>query len=94
MNARRRLKALEQQLLGGRPAPEQQHRGLAQEIREIDANIRELEAEIAEIEATMPPEEVERRRAEDRAFMASLEGLSLDEAIAGLEAEIAAEEAT
>lgn len=86
---RRRLRRLESLQGGGSlgyPDPEG-YSGTAAEIREIDRRIAELEAEITE--AGMSPEEVERSRAEAHAFMESLEGLSLDEKIEALEAEIA-----
>jgi uncharacterized small protein (DUF1192 family) len=61
---------------------------LAREIQDIDQHIRELEADIAEGDAQMSPEERSREEAELEEFLRSLEGLSLDEKIAALEAEI------
>ena len=66
---------------------------LAEEVREIDRDIKRLTAEIAEARATMTPEELARSRAEQRASDAHRVGLSLDEHIAVLEAEIAVLEA-
>jgi chromosome segregation ATPase len=91
-SVRKRLERLEQQLRRTAPLAPEQPGGLAEEVREIDRNIKRLEAEIAEAEAGMTPEELARKRAELKEFDASLDGLSLDEKIAALKAEIAAEE--
>jgi len=84
---RRRLERLERS-----HAPEQPivYTGLAAEIRAIDENIARLDEEIAELDAAMTPEEVERTNTEHRAFMVSLEGLSLDEKIEALTEDIEA----
>lgn len=79
-----RLDRLESGLVGGVHPPD-----LAKEVREIDETIRRLDREIEEVEATLSPEEVaETRRAHD-AYMETLRGLSLDEAIVQLDMEIA-----
>ena len=89
MNARRRLERLEQRM-----APQtDQLGGTAQEIRAIDRNIKRLEAEIAEDEANMTPGELAEHRAWQEEENARLDGLSLDEAIAKLDREIAELEA-
>jgi predicted nucleic acid-binding Zn-ribbon protein len=94
MSLRRRLKLLEAH------APDPWPRGspdnyptLATEVREIDRTIKRLEAEIAEAEAGMTPAELARKRAEFEEFDATLVGLSLDEKIEALEAEISILEA-
>jgi len=61
---------------------------LADEVREIDWEIKRLEAEIAEAEADMTPEELAQSRAEQEESDARRAGLSLDEQIAVLEAEV------
>jgi peptidoglycan hydrolase CwlO-like protein len=91
-SVRKRLERLEQQLRRTAPLAPEQPGGLAEEVREIDKNIARLEAEIAEAEADMTHEELARSRAEFEEFDATLVGLSLDEKIEALEAEIAAEE--
>lgn len=88
----RRLEAVHAKQAGSLARSPEGPSGLAAEIREIDRHIAELEAGIAEAEASMTPEEVERARAEHKGSMAYLEGLSLDEKIAALEAEIEEEE--
>ena len=79
----RRLRALEVCNLQEEPPTS----GTLEEIRAIDAEIARLEREmLAEgIDPQSTPGEVEE-------FMESLEGLTLDEKIAALEAEIAREE--
>ncbi len=62
-------------------------------VRAGDRNIKRLTAEIAEAEAGMTPAELTRSRAELEEFDASLVGLSLDQKIEALEAEIALLEA-
>ena len=60
--------------------------GLAGEVREIDERIRCLDREIAEELVTLSPEEAEEFRRD--AYISTLRGLSLDEAIACLDSEI------
>jgi len=71
------------------PKPEIPASGLAAEVRTLDAEIKELDGQIAGLKATMTEGELRARAAEDEAFMASLSGLSLDEKIEAVEAEIA-----
>ncbi len=59
-------------------------------IRAIDREIARLRREIAEEEASMTPEELARKRARQKEDDARLAGLSLDEHIEAVEAEIAA----
>jgi len=68
-------------------------RHLGDYVRAGDRNIKRLTAEIAEAEAGMTPAELTRSRAELEEFDASLDGLSLDEKIEALEAEISILEA-
>ena len=86
MKARTKLDKLERKTAAlpaaGRGSP------LADEVREIDREIKELEAEIAEAKADMTPEELAQSRAEQEESDARRAGLSLDEQIAVLEAEV------
>ena len=68
-------------------------RHLGDYVRAGDRNIKRLTAEIAEAEAGMTPAELTRSRAELEEFDASLVGLSLDQKIEALEAEISILEA-
>ena len=63
---------------------------LDEHIRELDAEIAERDAEMAECEARMTPEKLAEARREEEAREARLRGLSPDEEIAAVEAEIAA----
>jgi len=94
MNARTKLDKLERKA-AALPAAGQEDRGssLAEEVREIDRTIKRLTAEIAEAEANMTPEELAQSRAKEEEFDKSLDGLTLDEKIACLDAEIALLEA-
>jgi hypothetical protein len=63
---------------------------LDEHIRELDAHIAECDAEMAECEARMTPEGLAVARREQEVREARLRGLTLDEEIAALGAEIAA----
>jgi prefoldin subunit 5 len=93
MSLRSRLKLLEAKKPEPWPDPPDNYPTLATEVREIDRNIKKLTAEIAEAQAGMTPEELARSRAELEEFDATLVGLSLDEKIEALEAEISILEA-
>jgi hypothetical protein len=79
----RRLRALE-----GRDPQEPPASRTQEEIRTIDAEIRKLEREMSA--AGLCPQD---KPGEVQAFLETLKGLTLDEQIANLEAEIAREEA-
>ncbi len=68
-------------------------RHLGDYIQAIDREMRMLDREIDEEQAHMSPEEIRRAGAEHEEYWASLDGLSLDEKIQALEAEIAMIEA-
>jgi len=68
-------------------------RHLGDYVRAGDRNIKRLTAEIAEAEAGMMPAELTRALAELEEFDATLVGLSLDQKIEALEAEISILEA-
>jgi len=68
-------------------------RHLGDYVRAGDRNIKRLTAEIAEAEAGMTPAELTRALAELEEFDATLVGLSLDQKIEALEAEISILEA-
>lgn len=86
MNVRTKLDKLERKV-NALPAAGQGS-SLADEVREIDREIKKLEAEIAEAEADMTPEELAQSRAEKEESDTRCAGLSLDEQIAVLEAEV------
>jgi hypothetical protein len=64
-------------------------RHLGNYVQAIDREIARLDREIAEEEARMTPEEVAHSRAEFEESYASMDGLTLDEKIGVLEADIA-----
>ncbi len=64
-------------------------RHLGDFVQAIDRKMRRLEHEIAEDRANMSPEEIRRADAKDKASLAVLSNLSIDEGIAFLNAEIA-----
>jgi len=68
-------------------------RHLGDYVRAGDRKMRRLEREIAEDRASMTLEEIQQANAEDKELRAALSKLSLDEAIAFLEAEISILEA-
>ncbi len=68
-------------------------RHLGDYVRAGDREMRRLERKIAEDRASMTLEEIQQADAEDKELCAALSKLSLDEAIAFLEAEIALLEA-